>query len=188
MFTNPFFLIRQIRSTISSGGSCLATLIHNRHPSVACPYSLLPTPYSLLPTPYSLVPTPWSQAKRARSSYTNTMHMITIILAMGLLLLVGLYDRFQTKHSILRNFPVMGHLRFLMESAGPEMHQYFVESNTSGRPFDRDQRSLVYRRAKNEDAVKPFGTEKDFSLWDIGAPPLPVGGGVGHQLTGHGPS
>ncbi|MAX24576.1 MAG: hypothetical protein CMJ19_08730 [Phycisphaeraceae bacterium] len=86
MFTNPFFLIRQIRSTISSGGSCLATLIHNRHPSVACPYSLLPTPYSLLPTPYSLVPTPWSQAKRARSSYTNTMHMITIILAMGLLL------------------------------------------------------------------------------------------------------
>lgn len=88
--------------------------------------------------------------------------------AMGLLLLVGLYDRFQTKHSILRNFPVMGHLRFLMESAGPEMHQYFVESNTSGRPFDRDQRSLVYRRAKNEDAVKPFGTEKDVYSYGYG--------------------
>ena len=78
-----------------------------------------------------------------------------------LLILVGLYDLLQRKHSILRNYPVLGHLRFLMESAGPEMHQYFVESNTSGRPFDRDQRTLVYRRAKGLDAVKPFGTELD---------------------------
>ena len=53
-----------------------------------------------------------------------------------------------------------------MESAGPEMHQYFVESNTSGRPFDRDQRSLVYRRSKGQDAVKPFGTEVD--VYDYG--------------------
>ncbi|MFP6639704.1 MAG: FMN-binding glutamate synthase family protein [Myxococcota bacterium] len=81
--------------------------------------------------------------------------------ACGVLILVGFYDRIQRKHAILRNYPVLGHLRFLMESAGPEMHQYFVESNTSGRPFDRDQRSLVYRRAKGIDAVKPFGTELD---------------------------
>ena len=86
--------------------------------------------------------------------------------AVGSLILVGIYDRVQSKHSILRNYPVLGHLRFLMESAGPEMHQYFVESNTSGRPFDRDQRSLVYRRSKGQDAVKPFGTEVD--VYDYG--------------------
>ena len=79
----------------------------------------------------------------------------------GVLVLVGIYDLLQRNHSILRNYPVLGHLRFLLESAGPEMHQYFVESNTSGRPFDRDQRSLIYRRSKGLDAVKPFGTELD---------------------------
>jgi glutamate synthase domain-containing protein 2 len=56
---------------------------------------------------------------------------------------------------------VLGHLRFLLEGAGPELHQYFVESNTSGRPFDRDLRTLIYERSKNIDGVKPFGTELD---------------------------
>jgi glutamate synthase domain-containing protein 2 len=79
----------------------------------------------------------------------------------GPLLLLGLYDRFQKKHSILRNYPVLGRIRFLLEGAGPEMHQYFVESNTSGKPFDRDSRTLIYERAKNIDGVKPFGTELD---------------------------
>ena len=77
------------------------------------------------------------------------------------LLLLGLYDLRQPHHSILRNYPVLGHLRFLLEGAGPELHQYFVESNTNGRPFDRDQRSLIYRRAKDIEGVKPFGTELD---------------------------
>ena len=81
--------------------------------------------------------------------------------ATGLLLAVGAYDLLQHQHSILRNFPVLGHLRFLLESAGPEIHQYFVESNTSGRPFDRDARDLIYRRSKGIEAVKPFGTELD---------------------------
>lgn len=79
----------------------------------------------------------------------------------GCLLLVGVYDLLQRQHSILRNYPVIGHLRFLLESAGPEIHQYFVESNTSGRPFDRDARNLIYRRSKGIEAVKPFGTELD---------------------------
>jgi len=77
------------------------------------------------------------------------------------LLLLGLYDLQQPHHSILRNYPLLGHLRFLLEGTGPELHQYFVESNTSGRPFDRDQRSLIYRRAKGIEGVKPFGTELD---------------------------
>ena len=79
----------------------------------------------------------------------------------ALLILLGIYDLTQTNHSITRNYPVLGHLRFLLESAGPELHQYFVESNTSGRPFDRDERSLMYERAKNIEGIKPFGTELD---------------------------
>jgi len=82
--------------------------------------------------------------------------------AAGLALLaVGCYDLLQRQHSILRNYPILGHLRFLLESAGPEIHQYFVESNTSGRPFNRDARDLIYRRSKGIEAVKPFGTELD---------------------------
>jgi glutamate synthase domain-containing protein 2 len=75
------------------------------------------------------------------------------------LLLLGLYDTRQTHHSILRNYPVLGHLRFFLEGAGPELHQYFVESNTDGRPFSRDYRTLIYERSKDIEGVKPFGTE-----------------------------
>lgn len=77
----------------------------------------------------------------------------------GILVGVGIYDRTQTRHSILRNYPILGHLRFMLEDAGPELHQYLVESNTSGAPFNRDQRSLMYERAKGVADKKPFGTE-----------------------------
>jgi glutamate synthase domain-containing protein 2 len=80
---------------------------------------------------------------------------------MTALLGLALYDRFQTTHSVMRNYPLIGRLRYLFESAGPELRQYFVESNTSGRPFNRDQRDLMYRRSKGIPAVKPFGTEQD---------------------------
>jgi glutamate synthase domain-containing protein 2 len=77
------------------------------------------------------------------------------------LAVLGIHDYTQSKHSILRNFPVIGHLRFLLEDMGPELHQYVVESNTDGRPFDRDTRSIIYERAKSVGDKKPFGTEKD---------------------------
>lgn len=80
---------------------------------------------------------------------------------LGALLLLGVYDLAQRKHSLLRNYPILGHLRFLLEDAGPELHQYFVESNTDGAPFDRDQRALMYQRAKSVPDEKPFGTELD---------------------------
>lgn len=79
----------------------------------------------------------------------------------GFLMLVGTYDLCQTKHSITRSVPILAHLRFFMEFISPEMRQYFLESNTSGRPFNRDQRSLVYERSKNIEGLKPFGTEMD---------------------------
>ncbi len=56
---------------------------------------------------------------------------------------LGLYDVTQRRHSILRNYPVIGHMRFLLEDLGPELHQYVVESDTDGRPFNRDTRSLI---------------------------------------------
>ncbi len=77
------------------------------------------------------------------------------------LVLLGVWDLVQTRHSILRNFPILGHFRFLIEGVGAELHQYLVESNTDGRPFDRDTRSLIYQRAKKVADKKPFGTELD---------------------------
>ena len=77
------------------------------------------------------------------------------------LVLLGIYDYFQPKHSILRNYPLAGRLRFLLEGMGPELHQYLVENDTDGHPFDRDTRSVIYERAKNVQDKKPFGTERD---------------------------
>jgi glutamate synthase domain-containing protein 2 len=74
---------------------------------------------------------------------------------------LGFYDFFQQKRSIPRNFPVLGHLRYFFELIRPEIYQYFIESDTSGVPFDRDQRSLVYQRAKGDRDTVPFGTKKD---------------------------
>jgi len=98
--------------------------------------------------------------------------------------LLALYDRFQHTHSVMRNYPLLGRMRYLLESAGPELHQYFVESNTSGRPFNRDQRNIMYRRAKGIPAVKPFGTEQDVyaegygfishSAWPVAVPDDPA--------------
>jgi glutamate synthase domain-containing protein 2 len=84
-------------------------------------------------------------------------------LALASLALVGLgiYDRTQKASSILRSYPVLGHLRFLLEDIGPELRQYIVEHNTEGRPFDRDTRSLVYQRSKGVQDMKAFGTEQD---------------------------
>ena len=76
---------------------------------------------------------------------------------------VGVHDLRQTKSSILRNYPVIGHLRFLLEFIRPEMRQYFIESDAEAAPFSRSQRSLVYQRAKGEMDNRPFGTQLDVS-------------------------
>jgi glutamate synthase domain-containing protein 2 len=77
------------------------------------------------------------------------------------LLALAAYDVIQRRHSILRNYPVLGHLRFLMEDIRPELQQYFIERNWDGRPYDRDTRSSIYERAKNLKQEQPFGTERD---------------------------
>lgn len=77
------------------------------------------------------------------------------------LMALGLYDLFQTKHSLLRNYPLLERMRYLLESIRPEIQQYFIERNTDGRPFDRDTRTLIYARAKGVDSHTSFGTELD---------------------------
>jgi len=79
------------------------------------------------------------------------------------LFLVGLgwRDTRQRRHSVLRNYPVIGHLRFLLEFIRPEMRQYFIESDNEAAPFSRQQRSLVYQRAKGDPDKRPFGTQLD---------------------------
>lgn len=75
------------------------------------------------------------------------------------LIIVGFCNTVQQKHAILRNFPVLGYFRYMFEKIAPEIQQYFIERTTDGKPFSRNQRSLVYQRAKNIDATSPFGTQ-----------------------------
>lgn len=74
---------------------------------------------------------------------------------------LGLRDSRQTRHSVLRNYPVIGHVRFLLEFVRPEIRQYFIESDNEAAPFSRQQRSIVYQRAKGDGDKRPFGTQLD---------------------------
>jgi len=114
---------------------------------------------------------------RQKFSLTATL-LIIVLLALSLLIssaflwafilvvpvvLLGIYDMFQTKKSILRLYPVFGHFRYLLESVRPEIQQYFVETETSGTPIPREYRSLVYQRAKGDRDTRPFGSIFDAS-------------------------
>ena len=83
------------------------------------------------------------------------------VLLLSALVIVGISDLQQTHHAILRNYPIIGHLRFLLEFIRPELRQYFIESDNEAVPFSRSQRSLVYARAKGDSDKRPFGTQLD---------------------------
>ena len=87
---------------------------------------------------------------------------IALIIVLPLAIL-GYYDAFQIRHSILRNYPILGHFRYLLESISPELQQYFIERHTDGTPIPRNHRALVYQRAKDITATHPFGTELDIN-------------------------
>ncbi len=89
------------------------------------------------------------------------LHFYFFILLAGILLLIGIYDVVQTKRAILRNFPTVGHLRYIMEFIRPEMQQYFISDDLTERPLNRETRSLVYRRAKGVRDTIPLGTQFD---------------------------
>jgi glutamate synthase domain-containing protein 2 len=77
------------------------------------------------------------------------------------LILMGVYDMFQTRHAIKRNFPLIGRGRYMLESMGPKVNQYFIESDSEGRPFHRKFRAIVYQHAKQELDTQAFGTPQD---------------------------
>jgi glutamate synthase domain-containing protein 2 len=83
------------------------------------------------------------------------------LLVFGGLSVLGVHDVTQTRHSILRNYPIAAHLRFLFEEIRPEMRQYFFEGEKDGLPFARDKRAIVYQRAKMQLDKRPFGTQED---------------------------
>jgi len=96
-----------------------------------------------------------------------------------LLTTLGLWDRLQPQHTLMRNYPVIAHFRWLAEWLRPFLRQYIVESDLSGRPFNREQRSLIYRRAKNSVDAQPFGSDLDmyadeFELLTHSMAPRPV--------------
>jgi glutamate synthase domain-containing protein 2 len=74
---------------------------------------------------------------------------------------LGVYDMMQTRRAIARNFPILGRMRYVAEWLRPKVYQYFVESDTNGRPFNRIDRSIIYQRAKNEVDTTPFGSQLD---------------------------
>ncbi len=77
------------------------------------------------------------------------------------LVLLGVFDVTQPDHSLLRNYPVIGSMRWLFEAIRPYLRQYLMEDDLSEKPYNRDDRSLVYARSKNEEDRQPFGTELD---------------------------
>ncbi len=88
------------------------------------------------------------------------------LVIVGPIILIGFYDMVQKSHAVLRNFPVAGHFRYLFEAIRPEIAQYFIESDTNGVPFSREQRSAVYQRAKGVLDTVPFGTKHD--IYEVG--------------------
>ncbi|MEJ2539391.1 MAG: FMN-binding glutamate synthase family protein [Gemmatimonadota bacterium] len=86
------------------------------------------------------------------------------VVVLALLLAVTAYDLLQRRHAILRNFPIIGHFRYLLESVGPELRQYIVTDNNEERPFSRDQRSWIYASAKEQNNYSGFGTDNDVEL------------------------
>jgi glutamate synthase (ferredoxin) len=88
----------------------------------------------------------------------------------GLLLIIFLYDIFQRKHAILRNFPVLGHVRYLMEKIGPELRQYWVANDKEEMPFTRAERTWIYATSKMQNNNFGFGSSE--LMYEAGYPVL----------------
>ncbi|MEC9353064.1 MAG: FMN-binding glutamate synthase family protein [Planctomycetota bacterium] len=92
------------------------------------------------------------------------MWTIVLLAVLFLLLVVAAYDLLQRNHAILRNFPIVGHFRYLFELVGPELRQYIVTGDNEERPFSRDQRRWVYASSKKQNNYFGFGTDNDLEL------------------------
>src|SRR5580692_4920201 len=90
-----------------------------------------------------------------------SIYVVILLVLFAALTLVGTIDVFQQNHSVLRNYPLTAHIRFILEEIRPEIRQYFLESEKDGTPFSRDKRAIVYQRAKRALDKCPFGTQND---------------------------
>ncbi len=121
---------------------------------------LAPFTSRFLPLTLSVVGTALSAAALILAPQTLVWALIGLGV-FGTLTLLGLRDLTQTRHAVLRNYPIAAHLRFLFEGIRPEMRQYFFEGDKDGTPFPRDKRAIVYQRAKSQLDKRPFGTQYD---------------------------
>ncbi|HEX5515413.1 MAG TPA: FMN-binding glutamate synthase family protein [Gammaproteobacteria bacterium] len=115
-----------------------------------------------------------------------------LVIVAAALVLLGLYDLLQGRHAIRRNYPVIGNLRYLLEAIRPEIRQYMLEGDREPLPFSREQRALVYRRAKNESADKAFGSLVDvyrdgFEFMSPSLAPVSPGDPAGFRVDVGGP-
>ena len=92
---------------------------------------------------------------------------LLVALLLGLMAVIGLYDYHQKKRAVLGNYPLIGRFRFLFESIRPELRQYFWESDNDELPYSRNQRAMVYQRAKSINATRSFGSDKDMYAEDF---------------------
>ncbi len=92
--------------------------------------------------------------------YYSPYLAVPLVMLAGLSV-IGTYDLIQSKHAVLRNYPLTAHIRFILEGIRPEIRQYFLESEKDGKPFSRDKRAIVYQRAKQALDKRPFGTQND---------------------------
>src|SRR5271154_4287476 len=90
-----------------------------------------------------------------------SVYVVILLILFGALAAIGTMDLLQTRHAVLRNYPLSAHIRFILEEIRPEIRQYFLESEKDGTPFSRDKRALVYQRAKKALDKRPFGTQND---------------------------
>ena len=95
-------------------------------------------------------------AEEPKFSFLGILFGIATVLTV-----IGVHDLIQTRHAVLRNYPISAHLRFIFEAIRPEMRQYFFEDDKDGMPFSRDRRAVVYQRAKAMLDMRPFGTKHD---------------------------
>jgi glutamate synthase domain-containing protein 2 len=90
-----------------------------------------------------------------------SVYVVVPLVLFGSLAVLGTVDLLQTRHAVLRNYPLSAHIRFILEEIRPEIRQYFLESEKDGTPFSRDKRALVYQRAKQALDKRPFGTQNE---------------------------
>lgn len=131
-----------------------------RPPSKIAEYAFLPfTPRFIV---YTLSIVAFGLFLALAVSFPQARRLLSALAVIaGGLVLLGTFDMVQKHHSILRNYPISAHLRFLLEHVRPEMRQYFFEDDKHGTPFARDKRAVVYQRAKMVLDKRPFGTEYD---------------------------